>query len=54
MSLSAHLVGDYERSHHTREQNIVQSGAMEYNALAHGHAAPNAQQASFHASNQHV
>ncbi|CAG7848715.1 DNA repair and recombination protein radC AltName: Full=RAD52 homolog [Serendipita indica DSM 11827] len=36
-SLSAHLVEDYEKSF---PQQIVQSGAMEYNAYAHGHNRP--------------
>jgi hypothetical protein len=33
MSLSAHLVEEYEK---TRPQRLVQSGAMEYDALSHG------------------
>jgi hypothetical protein len=44
-SLSAHLLEDYEHSRviqqpDENEQRIIQSGAMEYNALAHGHGAP--------------
>ncbi|PVF96443.1 hypothetical protein CPB86DRAFT_761997 [Serendipita vermifera] len=43
-SLSAHLLGDYENSRVVQQpeenEQIIQSGAMEYNALAHGHGAP--------------
>ncbi|CAG8618506.1 14101_t:CDS:2, partial [Acaulospora colombiana] len=44
-SLSAHLLQDYEslrviQQPDENEQQIIQSGAMEYNALVHGHGAP--------------
>jgi hypothetical protein len=57
MSLSAHLVEDYEKTRQNQrstEQNIVQSGAMEYNSLAHGYSSVTAQQVRCDASNSEL